>query len=198
MGRPVYAIEVASGAGWHRLWRKSRHYCAGYLQAREDGPTPRCAMRMVRIDGDVVTPVRTVEAVERPRLELVAGVPSAHYRRAEEHMRALAEQAEERERRAAQPRGMGDGWRPTSSDHADLLAHLERFAPSSVDATTPAEVLAARVQGALRYIAEIEAEGRMLATLCNDVHLELDAAGAPGGTPAERVRWLLSVAAGVG
>lgn len=83
------------------------------------------------------------------------------------------------------------GQTETPPDHADLLAQFERFAASSVDATTPAEALAARVQGALRYIAEIEAEGRGLADLCNEAHSELDAAGAPDGTPAERVRWLV-------
>lgn len=83
------------------------------------------------------------------------------------------------------------GQAETPPDHADLLAALKRFAPSSVDATTPEEALAARVQGALRYIAELEAEGAGLVGLCNEAHSELEAAGAPDGTPAERVRWLV-------
>lgn len=84
----------------------------------------------------------------------------------------------------ALPKG-GGWWRP-------LMVQLERFSASSVDAVTDAQALAARIQGALRYIAELEGEGAALATLCDGVHRELDAAGAPHhGTPAERVRWLV-------
>ena len=108
MARAVYAVEVSDGAGWHRLFQEGRDHCTGYLQAHEDGPTPRCAMRMVRVREGAVDVVRLVEAVDRPGLGMVAGSPSAAtYRRAEAEMRRMAEMAEEREQRAARRRGEG-------------------------------------------------------------------------------------------
>jgi hypothetical protein len=98
-----YAVEAQRPSGWIRLFSESRAYCQGWIACARETPSPRLALRLVRLsDGKVVLEQTT--GCPDASVGQVAGWPSPEqYRAAAARALSAADLVEQRSGRQTGP-----------------------------------------------------------------------------------------------